>query len=137
MKCPLKYFAGNDEPIGSDNMPETGNNYDVIVIGAGSVGIPISFYLAKENMKVLAIDSRASVGQGSNKTAIGGIRATHSDFSKITLCIRSIEIFSKWEDEYGDDIEWYREGIHFQFMMKRMKQFEKLLETPKELWTCD
>jgi len=87
--------------------------YDVIVIGAGSVGAPISFFLSKEKIRVLTIDARASVGQGSNKTAIGGIRATHSDFSKITLCKRSIEIFSNWKEQYGDEIEWYQGGYAF------------------------
>lgn len=89
------------------------NIFDVIVIGAGSVGTPISFNLAREKLKVLTIDSNHSVGQGSNKTAIGGIRATHSDYSKIMLCKRSIEIFSKWKEEYGDEIEWYQGGYAF------------------------
>ncbi len=87
--------------------------YDVIVIGAGSVGSPISFFLSKEKIRVLTIDARASVGQGSNKTAIGGIRATHSDFSKITCGKRSIEIFSNWKEQYGDEIEWYQGGYAF------------------------
>jgi sarcosine oxidase subunit beta len=46
------------------------------------------------------------VGQGSNKRAIGGIRATHSDPAKIQLCRRSIEIFSTYKETYGIDIEW-------------------------------
>ena len=89
------------------------SNYDVIIIGAGSVGTPTAFYLAKENIKVLVIDSNASVGQGSNKTAIGGIRATHSDLAKIRLCSRSIEVFSTWKEVYGENIEWYPGGYVF------------------------
>ena len=54
-----------------------------------------------------------SVGQGSNKTAIGGIRATHSDPAKIRLGLRSIEIFTTWKDRYGDEIEWYAGGYSF------------------------
>ena len=46
--------------------------YDVIVIGAGSVGQPTAFFLAKEGVKVLCIDKNASSGQGQNKAAIGG-----------------------------------------------------------------
>jgi sarcosine oxidase, subunit beta len=88
-------------------------NYDVIVIGAGSVGAPISFYLSKEKIRVLTIEAKASVGQASNKSAIGGIRATHSDFSKITLCKRSIELFANWKEQYGDEIEWYQGGYVF------------------------
>ena len=84
--------------------------YDVIVIGAGSVGTPAAFYLAKAGLKTLVLDGGASVGQGSNKKAIGGIRATHSDPAEIRLCLRSIEIFSTWKEIYGDEIEWEEGG---------------------------
>jgi sarcosine oxidase subunit beta len=56
-------------------------------------------------LRVLTIDSRRSVGQGSNKAAIGGVRATHSDPAKIRTCLRSIEILSTWQARHGDDIE--------------------------------
>lgn len=81
-------------------------NYDVIIIGAGSVGAPAAFYMAQAGLKVLVLESVHSVGQGSNKRAIGGIRATHSDLAKIQLCRRSIEIFSTYKETYGIDIEW-------------------------------
>ena len=55
------------------------SDYDVIIIGAGSVGVPTSYFLAKEGMKVLVLEKNASAGQGENKAAIGGVRATHSD----------------------------------------------------------
>ncbi|HTX80293.1 MAG TPA: FAD-binding oxidoreductase [Longilinea sp.] len=88
-------------------------HYDVIVIGSGSVGTPAAFYLAQAGYRTLVLDSRASVGQGSNKGAIGGIRATHSDPAKIRLSLRSIEIFSTWKETFGDEIEWYRGGYCF------------------------
>ncbi len=88
-------------------------HYDVLIIGAGSVGTPAAFSMAKAGLKVLVIDRAASVGQESNKRAIGGIRATHSDPAKIRLCQRSIEVFSTWKDEHGDDIEWYPGGYVF------------------------
>lgn len=88
-------------------------HYDVIVIGSGSVGAPAAFNLAKAGIKTLVIDKDSSVGQESNKRAIGGIRATHSDQAKIRLCLRSIEIFSTWKEIYGDDIEWYPGGYVF------------------------
>ena len=75
------------------------NHFDVIVIGAGSVGVPTAMALAKEKLRVLTIDALASPGQGQNKKAIGGIRATHSDKGKITTCLRSIDIFSTWEEK--------------------------------------
>ena len=49
-----------------------------IVVGAGSVGLPTAVFLAEAGLKTLVIDQFAGPGQGSNKAAIGGIRATHS-----------------------------------------------------------
>jgi sarcosine oxidase subunit beta len=70
---------------------------DFIIIGAGSVGTPLAWQLAQSGAKVLVLDKNASVGQGSNKNAIGGIRATHSDPAKIQICLKSLEIFSGWK----------------------------------------
>jgi len=89
------------------------SNYDVIIIGAGSVGLPTSFFLAKEKLKVLVIDEFPSHGQDQNKAAIGGVRATHSDPAKIQTCQLSLDIFSKWKEEYGDDIHFHRGGYCF------------------------
>ena len=88
-------------------------NYDVIIIGAGSVGVPTALALSEKKLKVLVIDSKQSVGQENNKKAIGGIRATHSDFGKIKISQRSIEIFSTWKEKHGDDIGWMANGYSF------------------------
>ncbi|MDO9577982.1 MAG: FAD-dependent oxidoreductase [Candidatus Cloacimonadales bacterium] len=89
------------------------NNYDVIIIGAGSVGIPTAMTLAARKLKVLVLDSLASPGQQDNKKAIGGIRATHSDFGKIKVCQRSIALFSTWQEIHGDDIGWLSNGYSY------------------------
>ncbi|MCF6246384.1 MAG: FAD-binding oxidoreductase [Desulfobacula sp.] len=88
-------------------------NFDVIIIGAGSVGVPTAMALAQNKLDVLVIDALASPGQGQNKKAIGGIRATHSDKGKISTCQRSIEIFSTWEKTHGDNIGWIQNGYSF------------------------
>ena len=89
------------------------NIYDLIVIGAGSIGVPVAMEFAKKRQSVLVIDSLASPGQGQDKKAIGGIRATHSDRGKILVCQRSIQIFSHWKELYGDDIQWKSNGYSF------------------------
>jgi sarcosine oxidase subunit beta len=88
-------------------------SYDIVVIGAGSVGTPAAFYLAREGLKVLVIDRLPSPGQGSNKAAIGGVRATHSDPAKIRLGLRTIEILTSFKDEFGYDVEWRPGGYVF------------------------
>ena len=87
--------------------------YDAIIIGAGSVGLPTAYFLALEGWKVLVLDGHPSPGQGQNKAAIGGVRATHSDPAKITLCLQSIDIFSSWQKKHGTDIGWIEGGYCF------------------------
>jgi sarcosine oxidase subunit beta len=89
------------------------SHYDVIVIGAGSVGVPTAMALASNHLSTLVLDPCPSPGQKNNKKAIGGIRATHSDFGKIRICLRSIEIFAGWHERYGDDIGWLRNGYSY------------------------
>ncbi len=109
-------------------------HYDVIIIGAGSIGTPTALYLSKAGFKTLVLDAGPSVGQGSNKKAIGGIRATHSDPAKVRLCLRSIEIFSNWQQEYGDDIEWYKGGYMFvAYREQEEKTLKDLVEKQRAL----
>jgi sarcosine oxidase subunit beta len=87
--------------------------YDVIVVGSGSVGNPTACFLAQRGLKVLVVERRPASGQGDNKAAIGGARATHSDPAKILTCIDSLKIFSSWEDTYGSHIGWKEGGYCF------------------------
>lgn len=107
-------------------------SFDAIVIGAGSVGCPLAYFLAKGGMKVLLIDKNASPGQGQNKAAIGGVRATHSDPAKIRLCLDSINIFSHWKEDEGEDIEWKQGGYCFPvFREKEENILKSLLQVQK------
>ncbi|MEJ2725836.1 MAG: FAD-binding oxidoreductase [Deltaproteobacteria bacterium] len=87
--------------------------FDVIVVGAGSVGVPTAMALGELGLRTLVVDKLPSPGQGENKNAIGGIRATHSDPAKILTCLRSLELFSTWEKTYGDNVEWLKGGYTF------------------------
>ena len=108
-------------------------NYDVIIIGAGSVGLPASLFLAKEKLKVLVLDRYPSVGQGQNKCAIGGVRATHSEPAKIQTCLKSLEVFAHWKDEYGDEIDFERGGYTFPvYIESDAANLKALLDTQKQ-----
>lgn len=94
-------------------LPSGPSTYDVIVVGSGSVGNPTACFLAQRGLRVLVIERRSASGQGDNKAAIGGVRATHSDPGKILTCIESLRIFSTWEETYGFDIGWKKGGYCF------------------------
>jgi len=109
------------------------NTYDTIIIGAGSVGTPLAWQLADAGQKVLVLEQFASVGQGSNKEAIGGIRATHSDPAKIGISLKSLEIFSTWQEKYGDDIGWQQGGYSFvAYRSQEEKTLKELLVIQKQ-----
>jgi sarcosine oxidase subunit beta len=87
--------------------------YDVIVVGCGSVGVPSAYYLAAKGLKVLGLERRSAAGQGENKAAIGGVRATHSDPAKILLCMESLREMSTWKENHGTEIGWKPGGYCF------------------------
>ncbi|MGA8542591.1 MAG: FAD-binding oxidoreductase [Thermoplasmata archaeon] len=87
--------------------------FDAIVIGAGSVGNPTAYFLAREGFRVLVLDELSSSGQGQNKAAIGGVRATHSDPAKIQVARQSLDIFAHWKGLTGTDIGWKQGGYCF------------------------
>jgi len=108
--------------------------YDVAIIGAGSIGTPLSFYLAQRGFKVIVLEELASVGRGQNRAAIGGIRATHSDPAKITICKRTIEIVSRMKSEYGCDVDWIAGGYLYPiYNEKNEVVFKKLIQFQKSL----
>ncbi len=103
--------------------------YDVIVIGGGSIGLPAALNLAKQKLKVLVLEREGGPGQENNKKAIGGIRATHSDYGKITVCLRSIEIMKNWQEEMGDDIGWMSNGYSYPaYNAKDAKTLQDLMQ---------
>ncbi len=107
--------------------------YDIIVIGAGSIGTPTACFLAQNGLKVLVIEKLAASGQGDNKAAIGGVRATHSDPGKIQTCLESLKIFTSWKNEYGFDMGWKPGGYCFPVFDENIEGILKgLLPTQKK-----
>jgi sarcosine oxidase subunit beta len=75
--------------------------------------VPTALFLSFEGQKVLVVEQSSAVGQGQNKAAIGGARATHSDPAKILICRESLAIFAGWQETYGQDIGWKKGGYCF------------------------
>jgi len=106
---------------------------EVIIVGAGSVGVPAAMALGEIGIKTRVVDMHPSPGQGENKHAIGGVRATHSDPGKILTCGRSLEILANWHRLNGDDIEWLQGGYAFPvYRQHDEKMLKKLLPLQKK-----
>lgn len=109
------------------------SDYDAIIVGAGSIGVPIAMALGEKGMKTMVLDRLPSPGQGENKHAIGGIRATHSDPAKILTSLKSLKIFATWEKKYEETIEWLKGGYTFPvYRESEEKALKGLLPIQKE-----
>jgi sarcosine oxidase subunit beta len=107
--------------------------YDIVIVGAGSVGVPTAYYLARKGKRVAVIEKRSSFGRGENKAAIGGVRATHSDPAKIMIAKMSIEILKNLEQQEGLDVDWLEGGYLFPiYTQQQEKALKELLITQKK-----
>jgi len=108
-------------------------NYDIVIIGAGSVGLPLSYYLAKKGKKVAVIEKHASAGRGQNKAAIGGIRATHSDPAKIKISQVSLDIVKNMNADNGIEVDWLEGGYLFPvYDSEKERGLKTLLDVQKK-----
>ena len=108
-------------------------NYDVIVIGAGSVGLPAAYSLAKKGLSVAVVEKLTSVGQGENKAAIGGIRATQSDPAKIKISKASLAFIRRLKSEFGQNVDYVEGGYLFPVYQPEIADnLKKLLVTQKK-----
>lgn len=110
-------------------------NYDVVVIGAGSVGVPLSYRLAVRGLSVLVVEKLASIGQGQNKAAIGGIRATHSDRAKIKVGNASLDVIRRLLPEYGQDVDYIEGGYLFPAYSEEIPRAQAASSPSKKFWT--
>ncbi|MBU4486322.1 MAG: FAD-binding oxidoreductase [Candidatus Delongbacteria bacterium] len=107
-------------------------HFDAIIIGAGSVGLPLSYYLSLKGNDVAVIDKNHSYGRGENRAAIGGIRATHSDPAKIKICQLSIDIIKDIEESHGISVNWIEGGYLYPiFEAEKEKSLKELLVKQK------
>lgn len=111
--------------------------FDVVVVGGGSVGVPAALALAERGLKVLVLERRPAVGQGENKAAIGGVRATHSDPAKILLCEQSLRIFTSWQEEHGDDIGWKPGGYAYPVYDEPLERSLRALLPLQHRYSCN
>lgn len=107
--------------------------FDVLIIGAGSIGVPTAYYIAKKGLSVGVIEKLPSEGRGQNRAAIGGIRATHSDPAKIKICQITIELMNNFQKEHNLDIDWISGGYLFPVYDEVLEgKLKRLLTTQKK-----
>ena len=83
---------------------------DVVVIGGGSTGTSVAFQLARRGSRVVLVE-RGAVGSGPTSKSIGIIRQHYSYEPLIRMVLRSLELFSRFEELTGGTADFTRAGF--------------------------
>jgi sarcosine oxidase subunit beta len=82
----------------------------VVIIGGGIIGTSIAFNLAKLGVKDVAVFEKSYISSGSTGRCGGGIRQQWTSPMNVRLAMRSVELFKRFKEDVGMDIEYYQGG---------------------------
>ena len=83
---------------------------DIVIIGAGAIGCSIAYQLARRGARDVVVLEREAIGAGSTSKAAGGIRVQFGTRVEVEFSLRSIEFFTRFEDEMGVPCDYRQEG---------------------------
>lgn len=74
----------------------------VVIIGAGLVGLSTAYYLARKGFKdVVVLEREATHAQGSSGRSAGGVRLEFSNPSSVRFSQFGLDVFQRFQDEFG------------------------------------
>ena len=88
------------------------NQVDVVIVGGGVMGTSAAFHLAEAGISVLLCEKN-ELASGSTSKAAGGVRANFSDEFNVALGARSLDLFAKFNQRPGYEIDLHRSGYLF------------------------
>ena len=82
----------------------------VVVIGGGVIGASIAFHLAESGVSDVVLVEKGELACGSTCKAAGGVRASFSNAANIAIGLRGLEVYSRFAQDYGQEIDFTRNG---------------------------
>ncbi|MEM7209792.1 MAG: FAD-binding oxidoreductase [Pseudomonadota bacterium] len=103
--------------IFSDQSPVTFNDalpdeVDVVVIGAGVIGISTAWFLAKNGLRVAVCEKGRVAGEQSSRNW-GWIRKHGRDYAELPIMMESIDLWEQIASELNEDIGFTRSGVMY------------------------
>ena len=83
---------------------------DVVVVGAGIMGVSTAYHLARRGAGRIVVVERDDVCSGSTALASGGIRHQYANRIGVELTRHSIETYERFEAEFGVDPNFRQHG---------------------------
>ena len=88
----------------------SGDTADVVIVGAGIMGVSTAYHLARRGAGRIVVVERDDVCSGSTALASGGIRHQYANRIGVELTRHSIETYERFEDEFGVDPRFRQHG---------------------------
>src|SRR2546429_9153148 len=85
----------------------------IVIVGGGVVGCSIAYHLAGRGVRDVVVIERETVGSGTTSKAAGGIRAQFPTETEIRFSLEAIEVFERFEEEFGVDPGYKKIGYLF------------------------
>ncbi|MBS1063461.1 FAD-binding oxidoreductase [Gluconobacter wancherniae] len=95
-------------PIRTD--PTLPAEADVVIVGAGIVGVSAAYWLAREGMKVVLLE-KGSVGAEQSSRNWGWCRQQNRDARELPLSTRSLSLWEDMTDDIGESLGFRRCGL--------------------------
>ncbi|PTU74743.1 NAD(P)/FAD-dependent oxidoreductase [Pseudomonas mangrovi] len=83
---------------------------EVAVIGGGIVGVCCAWWLAERGIPVVLLEKGELAAEQSSRNW-GWVRSMGRDLREIPLALASLDIWTRWQAELGEDLGFRRSGI--------------------------
>jgi glycine/D-amino acid oxidase-like deaminating enzyme len=103
------------------------SSVDVVVIGAGVIGISTAWFLRRAGVSVLVCDKGVVAGEQSSRNW-GWIRQQGRDAAEVPMAIDSVNLWEQLAREIGEDFGFKRGGIVYAARTEReLARFERFM----------
>lgn len=106
------------------------SRYDVIVIGAGIVGLASAYYIKKDNpdLNILVVDKYASYAQGNTSKAAAGFRDLFSSDPNFKLAKSSISFYDHVQNDLKFNLDMKYVGYMYLLDDLTRKKYNTIIE---------
>jgi glycine/D-amino acid oxidase-like deaminating enzyme len=127
----MDMFLFNDQsPVTfTDSLPEEA---DVVIIGAGVIGISTAWYLLTQGLSVLVLDKGRVAGEQSSRNW-GWVRVTGRDEDEVPIALDSVDCWESISAEIEGDTGFTRQGVLIlAHSEEEMAEFEDWMQIAKK-----